>query len=95
MTFLAIGVCQVGTALAACTERVSLRSVGVFSNRLLLYGIAFELLFAAAVTYVPPLQAVFGTAAPPAILLPILLPFPLVVWGADELRRLLARRRLA
>ena len=64
MTFLAIGVCQVGTALAACTERVSLRSVGVFSNRLLLYGTAFELLFAAAVTYVPPLQAVFGTAAP-------------------------------
>ena len=35
--------CQVGTAFAARTERASLRSVGVFSNRLLLWGIAFEL----------------------------------------------------
>ena len=95
MTFLAIVVCQIGTALAARTERASLRSVGLFTNRLLLYGIAFEVAFAAAVTYAPPLQGVFGTAAPPVVLLPILLPFPLVVWGADELRRLAVRRRAA
>ena len=43
MTFLGIVACQVGTALAARTERRSLREVGLTTNRLLLWGIAFEL----------------------------------------------------
>ena len=47
MTFLGIVACQVGTAFAARTERASLREVGVFSNPLLLWGIAFELAFTA------------------------------------------------
>jgi calcium-translocating P-type ATPase len=93
MTFLGIVACQVGTAFAARTEHASLRQVGVLSNGLLLWGIAFELVFAAAVVYLPPLQSVFGTAAlgPDALL--FVLPFPLVVWGADELRRARLRRR--
>lgn len=62
MTFLAIVVCQVGTGLAARTERASLFSVGVLSNRLLLYGFAFELAVAAGIVYVGPLQSMFGTA---------------------------------
>ena len=63
MTFAGIVACQVGTAFAARTERASLRSVGVFSNRMLLWGIASELVFLAALVYVPTLQDVFGTAA--------------------------------
>ena len=63
MTFLAIVVCQIGTALAARTERASLRSVGLFTNPLLLWGFLFELVFAAALVYLPPLQAAFSTAA--------------------------------
>ena len=43
MTFLGMVMGQIGTAFAARTEHASLRSVGVFSNRLLLWGIAFEL----------------------------------------------------
>jgi calcium-translocating P-type ATPase len=93
MTFLGIVACQVGTAFAARTDRVSLRSVGVFSNRLLLWGIAFELAFAAAFVYLPPLQAVFGTAPVDGYALLLLLAFPLIVWGADELRRFLIRRK--
>ena len=92
MTFLGIVVCQVGTAFAARTERASLRSVGVFSNPLLLWGIAFELAFAAAVVYLPSLQAIFGTASVGLDTLALLLPFPFVVWGADELRRYTLRR---
>ena len=61
MTFAGIVACQVGTAVAARTERASLRSVGLFTNPMLLWGIAFELVFAAALIYVPPLQDVFGT----------------------------------
>ena len=93
MTFAGIVACQIGTAFASRTERASLRSVGVFSNRLLLWGIAFELLVAAAVIYVPVLQPVFHTAPLGPVELALLAPFPVIVWGVDELRR--ARRRAA
>ena len=93
MTFLSMVVAQIGTAFAARTERASLRSVGVFSNRLLLWGIAFELVLAALLVYMPVFQSLLGTAALPASDLAILLPMPFIVWGADELRRWHMRRR--
>jgi magnesium-transporting ATPase (P-type) len=92
MTFLSIVAAQVGTAFAARTERASLRSIGVFSNRLLLWGIAFELALTAALIYFPPFQTLLGTASLPLTDLLIVLPFPFIVWGADELRRWLLRR---
>jgi calcium-translocating P-type ATPase len=92
MTFLGIVACQVGTALAARTERRSLREVGLLTNRLLCWGIAFELLFAALVVATP-VASPLAMALPPWDALLLLLPFPLVVWGADELWRY--RRRTA
>jgi magnesium-transporting ATPase (P-type) len=93
MTFAGITFCQIGTAFAARTTHASLRSIGVFSNRFLLWGIAFELAFAALVVYVPPLQHVFGTAALGPGELAVLATFPVIVWGSDELRRWWRRRR--
>jgi magnesium-transporting ATPase (P-type) len=93
MTFAGIVACQVGTAVAARTDYASLRSIGVFSNRLLLVGIAFELVFAAALIYIPAFQPVFHTTALGPTELAILATFPLIVWGADELRRYLHRSR--
>ena len=93
MTFAGIVVCQIGTAVAARTQRASLREVGFFTNPLLLLGIASELVFAAAIIYVPALQGVFGTAPLSGLELAILAPFPFVVWGGDELRRAVLRRR--
>jgi len=95
IAWLGIVFCQVGTAFAARTDRVSLRSIGFFSNRLLLGAIAIALVLAAAITYLPFLQTIFGTAAPSARQLVILLPFPFVVWGADEIRRWIQRHRHA
>ncbi|MFE0023623.1 cation-translocating P-type ATPase [Amycolatopsis sp. NPDC059021] len=93
MTFLGIVACQLGTAFAARTQHASLRAIGPFSNRLLLWGIAFEVLFAAAVITLPPLRHVFGTALPSPRDLAILPLFPVLVWGADELWRRRRRRR--
>ena len=93
MTFAGIVACQIGTAFAARTEHASLRSVGVFSNPMLLWGIASEIVFLAAIVYVPFLQDAFGTAALGLTEIAILATFPLVVWGADELRRAARRRR--
>ena len=95
MTFLGIVACQVGTAFAARVERVSLRSIGVLTNRLLLAGIAFEIAFALALTYAPPLQGLFDTAALPPHLLLFLLPFPFIVWAVDDVHRRLVRARRA
>ncbi len=92
ITFAGIVACQLGTAFAARTDRASLFTIGLFTNRLLLYGIAFELVFTAAVIYAPPLQHVFGTAALRPGQLAVIVPFPLIVWGVDELVRA-ARRR--
>jgi potassium/sodium efflux P-type ATPase len=95
MTFLAIVACQIGTALAARTEHAALRDVGLFSNRLLLYGIAFEIAFAVAVVYLPFLHPVLGTVGVSPSNLLILLPMPVLVWGADELWRAARRRSTA
>jgi calcium-translocating P-type ATPase len=93
MTFAGIVACQIGTAFAARTDHASLRTVGVFSNRLLLWGIASEIAFLAALVYVPVLQEVFGTAPLGGTEVAILATFPFVVWGADELRRYRIRQR--
>ena len=93
MTFAGIVACQVGTAFAVRTDHASLRQVGVFTNKLLLTAIAVALAFAAALVYVPALQGLFGTASLSPAQLAIVAPFPVIVWGADEIRRALVRRQ--
>ncbi len=91
MTFLGIVACQVGTAFAARTEHASLRTIGVFTNRLLLWGIAFELVFAAAIVMLPGVSGALGMAMPPAQQLAVLPAFAVIVWGVDEFVRALRR----
>jgi calcium-translocating P-type ATPase len=92
MTFLGMIAGQIGTAFAVRTQRASLRSVGAFSNRYLLAGIAAEIALAGVFAYTPPMQTLLGTASlPPADLL-LLVPYPFIVWGADELLRYFLRR---
>ncbi len=93
MTFAGITACQVGTAFAVRTTHASLREIGVFSNPLLIGGIAFELAFAAAVIYLPALQDLFDTAALGPAEIGILATFPILVWGSDEVRRAWLRSR--
>jgi magnesium-transporting ATPase (P-type) len=93
VAWLGIVACQVGTAFAVRTDHASLREVGVFSNKPLLAAIAVALAFAAVVVYLPPLQGFFGTAALTGGQLATVAPFPFIVWGADEIRRAVVRRR--
>ena len=92
MTFLGMMAGQIGTAFAVRTQRASLRSVGVFTNRYLLAGIAAEILLAAVFVYAPPMQSLLGTAPLPVSDLLLLLAYPVIVWGADEFMRYLLRR---
>jgi P-type Ca2+ transporter type 2C len=82
-----------GNAMALRTERESLFRVGFFANRLLLAGVAGVALLLLAVSYVPFLQGLFGTAALEGGDLLFLLIFPPIMLGADELRKAWGRRR--
>ncbi|MGH8937743.1 MAG: HAD-IC family P-type ATPase, partial [Actinomycetes bacterium] len=86
-TFAGIVACQVGTAVAARTAHASLRSVGLLSNPMLLWGIAFELVFTAALVYLPAANTIMQTAPLPWDVLALIAPFPLVVWAVDEAYR--------
>jgi calcium-translocating P-type ATPase len=92
-SFAAIVACQIGTAMAARADRTSLRRIGPASNRMLLAGIAFEIVFAGLLIYVPGFQDVFGTAPLPAWVLVLLLPMPILVWAVDEVYRWTSNRR--
>ncbi|MFD6060296.1 cation transporting ATPase C-terminal domain-containing protein [Rhodococcus wratislaviensis] len=92
MSFLGIVACQIGTAFASRTEHASLAKVGVASNPLLLWGIAFEVCFAALVVTVPVLRHIFGTVIPQWHQVLWLLPLPFIVWGCDEAWRWHRRR---
>jgi len=95
IVFLGIVLMQVGNAFACRTERVSVFKIGLFSNRFLLVGIVFEVLFAAALIYVPFLQSVFGTAPIPGHRWWLFIAFVPVIFLAEEGRKAIVRRRVA
>lgn len=94
MTLGAVVATQIGNAFAQRTTRQSVFSVGLFSNRFLLAGIASELLVFSALSYLPVLNEVFGTgplsAWPDWAFLALLAPALLIV---DEIRKLFVRSR--
>ena len=92
MTYAGIVAGQVGAGMAFRTSRESIRSVGILSNRLLLVGIACEILLLVALVYVPPLQNVFHMSELEPLAWPLLLVWPVLVLGAEELRKAAFRR---
>ncbi len=92
VVFLGIVVMQVGNAFACRAERTSAFAVGLFSNRFLLWAIVFELLFAAALIYVPFLRPIFGTEPLELKWWPLLAAFVPALFLAEEARKLVVRR---
>ncbi|MHB8841743.1 MAG: cation-translocating P-type ATPase [Candidatus Aquicultor sp.] len=94
MTFLGIIGTQVGTVFATRTNRASVLSIGIFSNRWIIYGVIFELVLVAALLYVPFLQNVFGLRPLGIVEWLLALSFGVIVFIADELRKAYMRRRM-
>jgi magnesium-transporting ATPase (P-type) len=92
MTYAGIVAGQIGAAFAFRTNRQSVFSVGLFSNRFLLAGIVFEIALLLAVVLAPPLQDPFHTQALEPVAWLMLLVWPPTVLGAEELRKALFRR---
>lgn len=90
--FASIIICQVADVIICRTRTQSLFTVGVFSNRLVLLGIATELALLAAISYIPACNTFFGTAPLAAWHLALSIPFALLILLGDELRRVFVRR---
>ncbi len=93
MTQTGIVMGQVGAGMAMRTNRRSVFSIGLFSNRFLLVAIAFELGLAVALIYVPGLNSVFHQAPIGLAEWSFLAVVPFVVFGAEEARKTVLRRR--
>ena len=89
--FSSIVVCQIADVVICRTRRQSLFAVGLLSNRLVLLGIATELLLLASIAYVPAFNIFFGTAPLEPWQLALSVPFALAILAGDELRRVLVR----
>ncbi|MHB1414200.1 MAG: cation-translocating P-type ATPase [Chloroflexota bacterium] len=92
MSFLGIVATQVGTVFAVRTQRVSVFQVGLFSNRLLLWGVVFEIAVTLVLLYVPPIAEFFGMYPLGWQEWLFVVPFAPAVLAAEELRKWISRR---
>jgi calcium-translocating P-type ATPase len=92
MTYAGIVAGQVGAGFAFRTNRESVFSVGLLSNRFLLAGIAFEVGLLVALVTVPALQDVFHMRPLEPLAWPFLLIWPVFVLAGEELRKAIFRR---
>jgi len=88
----AIIVTQIGNVFACRSLRKSLFRLGFLSNRLVLFGIATEILLALLIVYHPWGNAVFGTTPLPWQIWLLLLPFSVGLLLLEELRKLIVRK---
>jgi magnesium-transporting ATPase (P-type) len=92
MTQTGVVMGQVGAGFAMRTNRRSVFSIGLFSNRFLLAGIAFELLLASALIYVPGLNSAFHQRPIGPWHWLFLLAWPPLIFLAEEGRKAVVRR---
>jgi ATPase, P-type (transporting), HAD superfamily, subfamily IC len=90
--FAAVIVCQIANVFTSRTRRQSVLTKGFFSNRVIILGIASELLILAFIIYNPLMNLVFNTAAISMKYLLIAVPFALLLLGVDEFRKYAIRK---
>ncbi|MCX5876527.1 MAG: cation-transporting P-type ATPase [Deltaproteobacteria bacterium] len=93
MTLLGVVSCQLFNAWTMRSWEFSAFSLGIFSNRLMLAGMAVNLIWVWTILNVAPVQKVFNTAHVPMGELWILLPFPVALFLSHEGYKWLRRRR--
>jgi sodium/potassium-transporting ATPase subunit alpha len=91
-TFAAIVVAQVANVFACRSDRVSLARLGWFTNPLLLWGIAIELVVLVFIVYSPWGNAIFGTRPLPFWIFGPLLLGALALLLAEEGRKFIVNR---
>jgi sodium/potassium-transporting ATPase subunit alpha len=88
----AIIVTQIANVFACRSSRESVFSLGIFTNRLIFGGIAFEILLQLFIVYHPFGNEIFSTAPISLNTWLILVPFMLLLFFAEEMRKLILRK---
>lgn len=88
----AIIITQIANGLTCRTTRESLFKRGFLTNRYLLIVIATEILLILLIVYSEPFQMIFGTAQLDMVHWLFLLPFAILLLGADEIRKWFVRK---
>jgi len=83
---------QIANVLACRSPNVSLFTLGVFSNRLVLAGVATEVLLAAFIIYTPLGNSLFASAPIGVNVWLLLIPFAILLLASDETRKYFVRR---
>jgi sodium/potassium-transporting ATPase subunit alpha len=87
-------VTQIANVFACRSFTESVFSLGVFSNRLILFGIASEILISVFIVYHPWGQRIFSTGSMAPQVWLMLVPFAIGLLLAEEMRKLVVRRWL-
>lgn len=90
--FASIIMCQIADVLICRTRRESLFKKGLFKNRLILLGIFSELVLLAIIVYNPLTHKLFGTHTLTLFELSLSIPFALLIFFGDEVRKIFIRR---
>ncbi|MBI4699423.1 MAG: cation-transporting P-type ATPase [Nitrospirae bacterium] len=85
-------VSQIGNVFACRSYKESIFRLGFFSNKLILFGIAFELMLSFFIIYHPWGNKIFGTAPIGFNIWLILIPFSILLLLAEEIRKLTSNR---
>jgi len=93
MTLAGVVATQVGAVIGCRTNRTSIFRIGLFTNRLVLWGIAVELTLLGILIYTPFLQPIFNTAPIGLREWAYLFAWTPVIFLLDELRKVILRRR--
>jgi Ca2+-transporting ATPase len=92
MAFVTLSVSELLRAYTSRSERQSLFSIGVFSNRYMQYAVSASLALLLLVVYVPLLQPIFNTTALGVREWAVMLPLVFVPAGAAEITKWFLRR---
>ncbi|MFA5275798.1 MAG: HAD-IC family P-type ATPase [Candidatus Omnitrophota bacterium] len=87
IVFVGIVVMQIANVFACRSEKYSAFKIGFFNNKLILLGIAFELIFTAILIYVPFFQKIFNTVGLGWQDWGILFIFMIAIFFLEELRK--------
>jgi magnesium-transporting ATPase (P-type) len=93
MTLAGVVAAQVGAVFACRADRASVFKLGLFTNRLVLLGVASELIILGLLIYTPFLQSLFNTAPIGLREWAFVFAWTPVLFLADELRKALVRWR--
>ena len=87
IVFVGIVVMQIANVFACRSERYSIFKIGFFNNKLILWGIVFELVFTATLIYTPFCQKIFNTIGLGWQDWGILTVFMVAIFFLEELRK--------